>query len=303
MSREGHQTCPHCHALVQSSICRICGKSAFEEIVAPAARDPEKWWRNLENNELRKIGVTIASLAVIAGLLVYVLTRTPAPPIATELPPPAPTTEAPRDLTPESQAPSISDGVIRGPVVTPGAPREVGGGRSPWQTAPPIDFITGLLLDVDLDFTLDIERVGELLAAFPESWTLDPLDPAELTTFAGAVPVESVETTQPFGARTIVRAEDGLRVGELWLVASAGTEAGDGYLVAARDRWDLDSALDQYSPEVGVRLWRLGGDDSINIWASDLDDRSMVVIQAPVAVDPAVVTDAFQAWRRSLPGE
>jgi hypothetical protein len=285
---------------VQSTICTICGKSSFEEVTAPVEAPRQKWWTTLENNELRKAGVTVVILACVVGVMAFVLTRPDTTPVATELPPPASTTTAPPSLEPSGQAPSIAGGIRPSSLVVPGVPREVGEGLSPWQSPPPIDFVTGQWLDEELDFTADIARVDELLAVFPVPWALVELDPPQLLTFDGVIDVASIETSQPFAARTIRRAQDGSDVGELWLIASSGTDAGNAYLAAARARWDLAAALDQFSPEVGVRLWRLGGDESINLWASDVDRASLVIIQAPVSVAPVVLTDSLKAWRRAI---
>jgi hypothetical protein len=295
--------CPHCKALVQSSICWICGRSSRDEVEAPAQEVRQKWWTKLESGELRKVGTTCVLLVLFAGTTFFVLSRPDAETVANELPPPASTTTAPPSLEPRGQAPSIAEGAQPGVAVAPGAPREVGTGLSPWQTTPPIDFVSGLLLDDNLDYSSDIARVKELLTSFPEIFGLDMLDPPELLTFIGPIDVETLETSQPFAARTIRRERDGLAVGELWLIASSGTEVGDAYLAAARARWDSGAAIDQFSTEVGVRLWLLGADDETNLWASDLDDRSMAIIQAPAGLDPTALTDAIGAWRKAITDE
>ena len=269
----------------------------------PAQEVRQKWWTKLENGELRKVGTTCVLLVLFAGATFFVLSRPDAETVANELPPPASTTTAPPSLEPRGQAPSIAEGAQPGVAVAPGAPREVGAGLSPWQTTPPIDFVSGLLLDDNLDYSSDIARVEELLTSFPEIFVLDRLDPPELLTFVGPLDVETLETSQPIAARTIRRERDGLAVGELWLIASFGTEVGDAYLAAARTRWDSGAAVDQFSTEVGVRLWLLGGDDETNLWASDLDDRSMAIIQAPVGLDPTGLTDAVGAWRKAITAE
>lgn len=305
MSLDGLQTCPHCRALVQSTICSICGKSAFEEVAPPPPREKARWSDAFEDNELRKVGTTALALLVIAAGVVFVLTRPDPAPTANSLPPPASTTPTvpPRPVSTE-RPPSLVGGARPASGFLPGAPREVDEGLSPWETPPPVDFLTGLLLDETIDYAADIERVAELLAAFPgelaaETLSLDELDPPELLTYGGSIDAEQVELTQPFAARTLHRADD-TAVGELWLIASAGTEPGDAYLAAARDRWSLDAAVDQFSPDVGLRLWLLATDQSTNLWASDLEDRSMVLVQAPVSVDPVILTDALRSWRRTI---
>jgi hypothetical protein len=273
---EGHQTCPHCRAIVQTSICTICGKSSFEEVAATIEPVRQKWWTKLENNEFRRLGVTLLTLALITGGIFIVATRPTSPTVANQLPPPAATTG------------------------DPGTAREVEAVDSAEPTAPPIDFVTGLWLDEGLDFSADIARVDDLLAVFPTTWELDELDPPELLTFDGPLDVALIEASQPFAARTIRAGQDAMRVGELWLIASAGDTAGDAYLDAARDRWNSSAAIDQFSPEVGMRLWRLGGDSTLDIWAADLEDRSMVIIQTPVTIAPILLTDSIKAWRRAI---
>ena len=300
MSLDGLQTCPHCRALVQSTICSICGKSAFEAVAPPPPRRKARWSDAFENNELRKVGTTVLALLVIAAGVAFVLTRPDPAPTANSLPPPPPTTAtvAPRPTSSEPP-PSLVGGARPASGFLPGTPRDVDEGLSPWETPPPIDFLTGLLLDETIDYTADIERVAELLSVFPGELAPEKLDPPELLTFGGSIDAEQVELTQPFAARSLHRTDD-TAVGELWLIASAGTEPGDAYLDAARDRWSLDAAIDQFSPDVGLRLWLLGSDESTNLWASDLEERSMVLVQAPVAVDPVILTDALRAWRRTI---
>jgi hypothetical protein len=297
VSVDVHQTCPHCRAIVQSTICTICGKSAFAEVAAPPAPEKQKWTDTLKNNELKKVGFGVLALLVLIAGVAFVLTRPESTATATALPPPASTTTAKPTSTPTEAAPSVVGGVKPATGFVPGAPREVGEGLSPWETPLPVDFVTGLLLDESLDFATDIDRVGELLRAFPPVLTLAPLDPPELLTLDGTLDAEQIETTQPFAARTLTRNE-GEAVGELWLIASGGSTPGNAYLAAARNRWNSEAALDNHSPEVGVRLWLLGADTTKNLWVGDLKNDSMVVIQAPLSVHPSVLTDVLKAWRR-----
>ncbi|GJM37466.1 MAG: hypothetical protein DHS20C19_08330 [Acidimicrobiales bacterium] len=304
MSIEAHKTCPHCKALVQSTICTICGRSAFEEVAAPIVREREKWWTTLENGEIRKVATTVVVALAIAGVVAFILTRPEAEVTATELPPPDPNAVDIADPEPKApDAPPAADAVTRpNDLVTPGAPREVSEGLSPWETLPPIDFVTGEFLDEDIDYGADIDRVDELLLFFPASLEIAPLDPPEILTFDGSLDVEMLETTQPFAARTVTR-DDGLEVGELWLIASSGSDVGDAYLASARERWDIAAAVDSYAPAAGVRLWQLGSGDGLTLWATDLEQDSMLVIQAPSLLSPEIVTDTLRAWRRAIAAE
>ena len=286
---------------MQTTICSICGKSSFEEVVAPAQREREKWWRTLENGEIRKVSSTIAALLLIGGVVAWVVTRPDPEVTATELPPPDPDAVDVADPEPKApDAPPAADAVTpTGDIIVPGAPREVSEGLSPWETLPPVDFVTGQFLDEDIDYSTDIARVAELLDAFPPG--LDPvaLDPPEILTFDGTLDVEMLETTQPFAARTIQR-DDGSAVGELWLIASGGSDAGDDYLASARDRWNVENAIDSYAPAAGVRLWKLGSGDGLTLWATDLEADSTLIIQAPSLVSPELLTDTLRAWRRAI---
>jgi hypothetical protein len=105
--------------------------------------------------------------------------------------------------------------------------------------------------------------VHALYGAFPPAFSLAALDPPEILTLGGVVDALRVEETQPFAARTIVRTQDG--------------------------------------QELGVRLWLLGGNEDLNLWATDLEARSIVAFQAPANVAPSAFTDVLQAWRRGLP--
>ncbi|MEM7142150.1 MAG: hypothetical protein AAF548_14090 [Actinomycetota bacterium] len=303
MSFDGHQTCPHCKALVQSTICGICGKSAFEAVAAPVERERRSSWETLkEDGDVARVGIGVGIVVVIVAIAAFILTR-PEPAVdATELPPPDPDTVPVREPSePEPDGPPTVDGAIpQTDVIDPGAPREVADGLSPWETAPPIDFVTGRFLDDRLDFSTDIARVAELLDAFPgDGLELTLLEPGEILTLDGSIDTEMLETTQPFAARTIVR-EDGVEVGELWLMASGGSAAGDDYLAAARERWNVDAAIDQFAPAPGVRMWKLGEGDGLTIWAMDLDADAIVIVQAPTLVSPEVLTDTTRAWRRNV---
>lgn len=288
---------------MQSTICSICGKSAFDEVAAPAARPRRSGWDALDQGELRRLGAGVLTVALFAGAVVYWVTRPDPEVVATELPPPGPTVTVVDDPVPTApDAPVGADAVLpTNAIIDPGAPREVAGdGLAPWETAPPVDFVTGLYLDEDIDYTVDIARVDELLAAFPALLDAAPLDPAEIQTLDGALDVELLETTQPFAARSLRRADNGTDVGELWLLASGGTEQGDAYLAAARARWNVDAAIGNFAGGAGLRIWTLAEGEDRTIWVTDLETDSLLVIQTPPAVSPELLTDTLRAWRRSL---
>lgn len=295
MSVDGLQTCPHCRALVQSSICSICGRSALEEVAAPASATRPRWSESFEHHELRKVATGLLLVVVLAAGTAFVLTRPDSAPSANALPPPVSTTSVEPPTT-SAPPPSLVGGTRPATGFLPGVPREVDEAPSPWDSSPPVDVVTGRLLDESIDYTADIVRVAELLDAFPGALTLAPLDPPDILTFEGRLDAEQLESTQPFAARTLHRG-DGSVVGELWLIASGGSEVGDAYLAAARARWNLDAAVDQFTPEAGLRLWLLGADATTNLWAGDLDDDSMILLQSPVTVDPTTLTDVLKAWR------
>jgi hypothetical protein len=52
---------------------------------------------------------------------------------------------------------------------------------------------------------------------------------------------------------------------------------------------------------VGHRLWLLGADATTTLWASDLDEDSMVLLQSPASVDPAILAEVLDAWRHTEP--
>ncbi len=268
------------------------------EAVAPAQAPPtRKWSDSLENNELRKLGVGLAAVLLIGAAVGYVVTRPDPAPSANSLPPPASTTTVEVEPTASEPPPSLVGGARPATGFLPGTPREVGEGLAPWETPPAIDFVTGLLLDERLDYTADIARVAELLDAFPDEFGVAELDPPEIVTFDGVVDAEQVESTQPFAARTL-RDGDGTEIGQAWLVATGGSEVGDAYLAAARERWSTDAAIEQYAPEVGVRLWLLTADEQLNLWSAPLLDDSLVVVRSAAAVDPEAIADLLRAWRR-----
>jgi hypothetical protein len=288
---------------VQSNSCSICGKSSLDAVAAPPPPTKTRWTDAFEHNELRKVGTSLLVITVLAAGAAFVLTRPDPAPSANALPPPVSTnTVEPRPATSE-RPPSLVGGARPTTGFLPGVPREVDDALSPWDTPPPVDVVTGLPLDESLDYTDDITRVAELLAAFPDGFTLAPLDPPVVLTFDGGLDADQLEATQPFAARTLRRDDGstlgGPALGQLWLIASGGSTAGDAYLAAARERWNLDAAVDQFSPEVGLRLWLLGADATTTLWASDLDEDSMVLLQSPASVDPAILADALDAWRHT----
>lgn len=298
MSPDGFATCPHCRAIVTSPICSICGKRGDEEVAAPPRRVQEAWWK--QSPEVR---TSIRAAAVIAITVAVVgawwLSRGAGPPDPAALPPPASTTTV-AVIETTGQAPTVQGAPAAvDPVAVVQADRQVDEGLAPWETAPVLDLVTGLPLDEDLDHTADIARVGELLARFPYESGLAPLEPPRLRTLAGEIDLAPVEASQPFAARSL-RGADGTELGELWLIASGGTEPGDAYLTAARDRWGEARALDRFAADVGVRIWRLAGDETRTLWAGELEAASLVLVQAPAALDPRVLTDALEAWREAV---
>lgn len=297
----GHRTCPHCRAIVQSAICAICGKSVIEEVVETPPAPRQKWWQKLDPKETKRQALVLGGLVILVGAAVYIITRQDPPPNANALPAPVETSTSTTSTTP-GRPPTLDGGSSGGgdgvTGIAPGIDRDVGVGGSPWDEVPPVNFVTGRHLVPDLDFTADIARVAEVLAAFPETLRLEPLDRTEIMTFGGPVDIVETETSQPFAARTV---SSGLGpLGQVWIIASSGTRDGDAYLAAARSRWDPARAIEQYAPEPGLRMWKLGQDDQTQVWVTDLDDAAIVVLQAPVAVDPEALRTIIVAWQANL---
>ncbi|MEZ5246855.1 MAG: hypothetical protein R2707_17305 [Acidimicrobiales bacterium] len=287
---------------MQSNTCSICGKSTFDEVAAPPPAAKPRWSDSL-NNELRKVGTALFAIALLAAGTAFVLTRPDTAPSATALPPPVSTTSAVPLPTTSERPPSLVGGARPTSGFLPGVPREVAEALSPWDTPPPVDLVSGLLLDESLDYADDIARVAELLADFPDEFVLAPLDPPEILTFDGVLDADQLEATQPFAARTLQRTAGSTpgasTLGEVWLIASGGSTAGDAYLAAARERWNREAAIDLFSPEVGLRLWLLGSDGTTDLWVSDLDDDAMILVQAPTTADPAALADVLDTWRHT----
>lgn len=299
MSLDGFKTCPHCRALVTSSVCAICGRSADEEVAPRVEKSKPKWTDGFEHDEHRKVGVALLVVLVIGAVAAFLLTRDEPAPTATSLPPPASTTTTSMPPPVADAPPSLGGGARPATGFVPGAPREVGEGLAPWETPPPIDFVGGGLLDERAEHDADIARVQTVLDAVPDPWGVLPLDPPELVTLDGTVDLELVETTQPFAARTLVDPADH-PVATLWLIASSGSDDGDAYLSAARTRWDTAAALEQFAPELGVRLSLLARGDTVDVWATALDVRSLVLLQTPTGSDPAAIATLVRDWRAAI---
>ena len=295
--------CPHCGALALKTICTICGKSAYEEVTAPPPRERERWWAKVDKRSARRQGIVIGGLVLFTAITGYLLTRPAAAPDPTALPAPEETSLTTSTTTP-GRAPSVDRG-NSSPTPTvalgeSGVGRAVGDGLSPWDEAPPIHFVTGELLSERDDYTADIALVAQLLDAFPPPFTLEPLASNELVTFGGVIDLEVTEATQPFAARRLAGRTDA--IGELWLIASAGSADGEAYLAAARGRWDVAAAVEQYAPSPGLRLWKLGEDASTQMWVTALTEDSLAIVQVPVGVEPTALATAVESWRDNLDG-
>lgn len=243
----------------------------------------------------------LSGIVVFAAVTTYILTRPDPAPDPAALPEPAETALTTSTTTP-GQAPSVDRGDAAPtptvPLGDPGVDREVGLGLSPWEESPPIHFVTGgLLVEAD-DYTDDIARVQELLAGFPALFELEAPAEQELLTFAGRIDLEVTEATQPFAARTMSSRFG--EIGELWLIASGGSRAGDAYLAAARSRWDVSIAVEQFSPSPGLRLWKLGEDSTNQMWVTELTDDSLAIVQVPLGIEPTALATAIEAWRANL---
>ncbi|MEZ5166116.1 MAG: hypothetical protein R2695_06365 [Acidimicrobiales bacterium] len=248
--------------------------------------------------------MAIAGLLIAGITLTLVLTRADPGPDAAPLPPPASFVPSPI-VTADGRPPSIDGpGTTEVDVVTPGAPREVGNGLAPWQTAPPVDIVTGEPLDPRLDFGADIAATRRRVEAFARDsgrWSITvPVD-AEITTPTGTTDRELAEQTQPFAARRL--ADDaGTGIGDVWVLASGGSDAGDRYLAEARRRWSPTKAIETHSPSVGLRLSLIYENEAHRIWVVDLDGDSILVFDMPATTDVTTLADVTAAWRAAIDG-
>ncbi|MDG2025530.1 MAG: hypothetical protein P8J50_00295 [Acidimicrobiales bacterium] len=113
---------------MESTICGICGKSAFEDVAAPVIRERQKSWTTLvEQGDPKKVSIVFGLLLPVAVAAVFVLTRPDATVTTTELPPPDPDAVPVREhVEPQDSAPPSVDSANReGDIITPRAPREV----------------------------------------------------------------------------------------------------------------------------------------------------------------------------------
>jgi len=272
----GIANCPHCGALLQGSICAICGKSMHEAVeVVDAPPPPSAWATDFDTRRLAVMGATIGVLLIVAAGAWFILSRPAAAPAPNALPPPSPTTirvdvESPTVGRPEAPSDPIPAATIE---VGQGAERTIGGGSSPWEAPVPIDILTGEPL-ADGDYQAGINEVARLLER--GSSEFDFAAPTLLATASG-VDFATAEADQPFGARGV--SLDGIPVADLWLFAAPRGDEGpsSAYVAAATAQWPVEAATQQYSPQVGVRIHLVADDGLIAVWVSHLPNRLLVV--------------------------
>lgn len=282
MTVKGMPNCPHCQALLQGSICNICGKSERDPVeVVEAPPPPSRWATDLDRNQLGVL-VTVVLVVIVGALGVWLyMNREAVQPAPAALPAPtdtiiraefdAPSTERSEDIPVVTVAPVEVTGAEEG------AARDVGSVSSPWDEAPPISVVTGELLDL-VEYDTGIERVAELVAAVNLPFELAP--PAVTT--SGAIEVAAAETNQPFAARSL--ADNGIVFADVWIMAG-GDDASDAYLLAAKTKWSAGEPLDSYSPGPGIRLSLIVDDGTNALWVRHATDH-LVLLWVTSGSDP-----------------
>ena len=200
---------------------------------------------------------------------------------------PSPTTikvdaEAPTIARPEAPTASAPDPLVD--IEVDSAAERAVGGASPWDAPVPVDVLTGNLLP-DVDYTAGIEAVAVILAT-----GVAPFELGDPTLLANANDVEfsDAEQTQPFAARGV--SLDGAPVADLWLFAAPNddTDPSSAYVETAIAAWPVDAAIQQYSPEVGVRVWQVADDGEVAVWV-EARPRRLVVLWTDSTTDPAIL--------------
>ncbi len=282
MTVKGMPSCPHCQALLQGSICNICGKSERDpvEVVAlPPA--PSRWATDLDRSQFG-ILVTVVLVVIVGALGAWLyMNRQPVQPAPAALPAPtdtiiraesdAPITERPEDIPLSTVAPVEVTGAEEG------AARDVGSISSPWDEAPPISILTGDLLDL-VEYDVGIERVAALLASVNLPFELG----APTTATFGTIELAAAETNQPFAARSV--GDTGIAFADVWIMAG-GDDASDAYLLAAKAKWSDDEPLDSYSPGPGIHLSLIADDGTDALWVRHATDH-LVLLWVTSGSDP-----------------
>ncbi|MEM8706007.1 MAG: hypothetical protein AAGE98_06085 [Actinomycetota bacterium] len=292
MPVQGHAQCAHCGALLSSDVCSICGKGVHEAVtVAPAAQRTREL-SDEAKRQIRGFGVFVAVAAVIGVATLYVMSREEVEPTPTALALPATTTtvETAVEETTVVTRPDADVAPLPTLPVTDSAERDIGGAVNPWNGAPPLDVLTGDLLE-NTDYEPGMRRVAEVLADEPVGFVLG--DPR--TGEWNGVDLAAAETAQPFAARGV--SDETGPVTDLWVFAR-GSASNDGsavYFADARERWPIDDPLESYSPRPGIRIHRLADDGDVSVWV-DLRDTWMVVYRPPIGVDPALLGAISETW-------
>ncbi len=250
------------------------------------APPPSAWATDLDTRRLVIMGTTIGVLLIVALGGWFLLNRPEPAPTPNALPAPSPTTirvdvESPTVGRPDSPSDVVPDPTID---VETGAERTIGDGASPWEASIPVDILTGELL-ADGDYQPGIDEVARLLDRGVTGFELG--EPALLASASG-IDFATAEADQPFGARGV--GFTGEQLADLWLFAAPAGDQGpsSAYLEAATAQWPVETATEQFSPRVGLRIYLVADDGEIAVWVAHLSNR-LVVLWADSGSDPATL--------------
>ncbi|MEM9465554.1 MAG: hypothetical protein AAGA90_09275 [Actinomycetota bacterium] len=291
----GLSTCAHCGALLNGSVCAICGKSERDEVEVVEEAPRERGLPAETRRQLLGMGGGLVAVILVAVLGHAYLTRPPSEPEPLALATPTPTSSTTTVPAPTVQPPTIDRPDAADappPTIEVGAERSVvpSDGTNPWNGAPARNVLSGDALD-NTDYRPGIEATAAVVSRIPAPFTAtEPTQPEW-----NGIDLDRAEQSQPFAARAIADASG--TITDVWVIARGPsmTDGSAAYVRQALETWPDEAAIDTFSPRPGVRLHQLTDDGTETIWL-DRRDTWLVLYRAPSGTDPGLLGVISDAW-------
>ncbi|MEM9521830.1 MAG: hypothetical protein AAGA37_21155 [Actinomycetota bacterium] len=260
---DGLPACPHCGAILNTTVCVICGKTDRDDVQLVAKAPVQRGLTRTSKLQLTAFAVGFLALIGAGGFTYLQLTKQPERVEPTALAAP-----------PSTTTPAITDAAAR---IVP----MVHAGRN---------VLTGAAF-ASVDHQPGIDAVAAIANRGPAGFTLSGPEQAVWND----IDLVGAETTQPFAARSIVN--DTATLADVWIIAG-GDESGTdsaAYLELAQSILSPTNASTSIAVTADRDLHQLSNDGNRTLWV-DIRDTWMLVYWAPDSTTTETLTAISAAW-------